>query len=366
MLRLSEAAAAATSLPTGLPVAVGAADGPLGNLGTGAIRPGVAGLCLGTSGAVRMAVPKPSFDPAGRLFCYALTDDLWVAGGAVSNGGNTIRWAGETFAPDLVAQGHADEAVLELAAAAPAGSDGLLMLPYVLSERAPLWDPTLTGAFLGIRAHHGRGHFIRAALEGVCLQLYAIVDSLDSVAEVWAVRATGGPFRSNLWREVMAAVLGRPLSVHADAGGTALGAAALGWFALGGADSLGHSLADLGGPDPDATPNRWRWRPRMSRPTTSFAPTYGLWSTATRRSPDSSPRVTLADHSAARAQSHSGQSRGGQRVRLAGRKGAEPARGRAVGDLGHPLLPVIHDLLMAASDEVPPHDDLLTERLAAD
>jgi gluconokinase len=251
VLKLTAQAGRALGLPGNLPVTVGAADGPLGNLGTGAIVPGVAGLSLGTSGAVRMAVPEPSLDAEGRLFCYALTDDLWVIGGAISNGGITLRWAGETFAPDLVSKGHADVAVLELAAQAPPGSDGLLMLPYVLSERAPLWDPDLSGAFLGIRAHHTRSHFIRAALEGVCLQLSTIVDSLDTVDHVESIRATGGPFRSELWRQVMAATLARPMSVQAEAGGTALGAAALGWYALGGAPTLSEALAAVGGSDHD-------------------------------------------------------------------------------------------------------------------
>jgi gluconokinase len=248
VLKLTRAAGRRIGVPSGLPVAVGAADGPLGNLGTGAITPGVAGLSLGTSGAARMMVSEPSFDAEGRLFCYALTDDLWVIGGAVSNGGNTLRWAGETFAADLVAEGHADVDVLELAAQAPAGSDGLLMLPYVLSERAPLWDPDLTGAYLGIRSHHTRSHFVRAAIEGVCLQLSAIVDSLDSVAPVHSIRATGGPFRSELWRHIMAATLARPMSVESAAGGTALGAAALGWYALGGSPTLSKALAAVGGP----------------------------------------------------------------------------------------------------------------------
>lgn len=247
VLTLTPKAASRTSLPAGLPVAVGAGDGPLGNLGTGAIEPGVAGLSLGTSGAVRMAVPEPTFDPAGRLFCYALTDDLWVSGGAVSNGGITLRWAGETFAPDLVADGHADADLLALAAQIPAGSEGLLMLPYVLSERAPLWDPDIAGAFLGVRHHHTRSHFIRAALEGVCLQISTIVDALDTVSSVQSVRATGRPFRSALWQHVMAATLARPLSIQADAGGTALGAAALGWYALGGASTLTEALAAVRG-----------------------------------------------------------------------------------------------------------------------
>lgn len=254
VLELTAGAAQALGLPPGLPVAVGAADGPLGNLGTGAIETGVAGLSLGTSGAVRMVVSQPSFDAAGRLFCYALTDDVWVVGGAVSNGGSALRWAGHTFAPELTGSPHADADLLELAAKIPAGSEGLVLLPFLLSERAPLWDPDLAGAFLGLRHHHTRSHFLRATLEGVCLQMSTLVDALDSVAPVQSLRATGGPFRAELWRQVMAATLGRPLSVQADAGGTALGAAALGWYALGGAASLAEALVAVGGPRPDAAP----------------------------------------------------------------------------------------------------------------
>jgi gluconokinase len=251
VLTLAPTVAARIGLPSGLPVAVGAADGPLGNLGTGAIQPGVAGLSLGTSGAVRMAVNEPRFDPAGRLFCYALTDTLWVSGGAVSNGGNTLRWAGETFAPNLVADGPADAELLALAAQIPAGSDGLAMLPYVLSERAPLWDPDIPGAFLGVRHHHTRSHFIRAAVEGVCLQISTIVDAIATISPVGSVRATGGPFRSALWQLVMAATLARPFTIQADAGGTALGAAALGWYALGGAPNLNDALAAVRGHESD-------------------------------------------------------------------------------------------------------------------
>ena len=110
---------------------LGGADGPLGNLGSGALAPGVAGLSLGTSGALRMVIGAPPANPDPALFCYALTDDLWVAGGAVSNGGIVVSWAADAFAIAGI------EAVLELAASVPAGSEGLVMLPYVLAERAP-------------------------------------------------------------------------------------------------------------------------------------------------------------------------------------------------------------------------------------
>ena len=254
-LGLAVEAARRIGVPAGTPVVTGAADGPLGNLGTRAMEPGVAGLSLGTSGAVRMVVSEPRVDDEGTLFCYALTDDVWVAGGAVSNGGIVVRWAGRALAPDLqeAEPARMDEAVLALAASAPAGSDGLVMLPYLMAERAPLWDPELPGAYLGLRRDHGRAHLVRAAIEGVCLQLRVILDQLDRLHSVSSVRVTGGAMRSPLWRDVLAAALDRPLHTVGDAEGTALGAAALGLFALGRAPGLTEAVAALAGPDTATT-----------------------------------------------------------------------------------------------------------------
>jgi gluconokinase len=243
--------AARTGLPRGLPVVLGAADGPLGNLGTGGVRPGQVGLSLGTSGAARAMVPTPPAELDDALFCYALTEDAYVVGGAVSNGGIVVRWAGKALAPDI--QGaplqHRDAALLELAATAPAGSDGLVMLPYLLPERAPLWDPELPGAFLGLRRSHTRAHLIRAAVEGVSLQLSTVVDQLDRIEPVTEVRVTGGAFRSPLWRQVLAGALGRSVTVVGQAEGSALGAAALGLVGLGRAADLPAALAALAPPD---------------------------------------------------------------------------------------------------------------------
>ena len=258
-LGLREDVARRVGLPSGLPVVVGAGDGPLGNLGTGAMAPGVVGLSLGTSGAVRMVVPEPRLDPDGRLFCYALTEDHWVVGGAVSNGGAVVRWAGGIFGSDLSGadpDAPADAELLALADTVPPGSDGLVMLPYLLAERAPLWDPDLTGAFLGLRHGHTRGHFVRAAVEGVALQLSTIVDALDDIEPVTSIRATGGVFRSQLWRRVMTGALARPLAVTGGAEGSALGAAALALYALGRSPDLPPAVELLGPPrsDDEAAP----------------------------------------------------------------------------------------------------------------
>ena len=117
-------------LPAGTPVVVGGADGPLANLGLGAIRPGDVACSIGTTGAVRAAVDEPWVDPAGRTFCYVLAPGRWVAGGATNSGGIVLEWLREAVAPDL----GTPEAVLDAAAQAPPGSDGLLFLPHIVGS----------------------------------------------------------------------------------------------------------------------------------------------------------------------------------------------------------------------------------------
>lgn len=249
ILPLEATAAASLGLPTGTPVVAGAADGPLANLGTGAIDPGTATLSLGTSGAIRTAVGAPHLDPSGSLFCYALTETLWVVGGAMSNGADVVRWAGQALLPDLSedpARAARDAAVLDLAGRVAPGSEGLVMLPFLLPERAPLWGPDISAAYLGLRRSHTRAHMVRAAVEGVCIHMARILERVAAVQAVTSIRATGGAFRSELWRQVMAAAVPSPLHVLDGSEGTALGAAALGLHALDPGIGLGEALRRLG------------------------------------------------------------------------------------------------------------------------
>ncbi|HZK05228.1 MAG TPA: gluconokinase [Actinomycetaceae bacterium] len=231
ILPLGKDAADAVGLPAGLPVVVGAGDGPLGNLGTGALQTGVTGLSIGTSGALRMVIKTPAVAPG--LFCYALTRDIWVSGGAISNGGMVQRWLTQNFAPGLN-----DAEACTRAEGVPPGSDGLRMIPYLVSERASLWDQEIRGAFLHVRRPHTPDHFVRAGIEGVALQLWTILRRLRTMARVSQVRATGGVFRSQLWRDVAAGVLNRPLVVTGAEEGSGLGAGILGLYALERVDSL--------------------------------------------------------------------------------------------------------------------------------
>ena len=93
--------AAATGLPAATTLVLGGGDGPLANLGLGAVQPGVAACSIGTSGALRVMVEQPGVDPDGGVFCYALTENRWAVGGAINNGGVVLGWTGEALAPDF-------------------------------------------------------------------------------------------------------------------------------------------------------------------------------------------------------------------------------------------------------------------------
>jgi gluconokinase len=255
---LAADAADATGLPAGLPVVAGGGDGPLANAGVGAVRPGVAACSIGTSGALRLMVEQPVVDPRRRVFCYALVPERWVVGGAINNGGVVLQWASEALAPDLGSGREAATALVDLAADAPAGSAGLLMLPYLLSERAPHWSPLPRGAYVGLTRQHGRAHLVRAAMEGVGHQLALVLQSMrDAGNEVHEIRATGGFARSALWRQILADALGMPVGFPAGHEGSAFGAALLGMQALGHVESIDVAadlvrIDDVVEPDPAA------------------------------------------------------------------------------------------------------------------
>lgn len=297
--------ARAAELPVDLPVVIGASDGVLANLGIGAVRPDVAAVSLGTSGAMRVVVPQPTVDPAGRLFCYALTDDHWVVGGAVNNGGSVVRWSALSLAasfdgavPEGEAADELDARLLEEAARVPVGSDGLLCLPYLLGERAPWWRSGMRGAYLGLRREHRRPHLVRAAVEGVCQQLALVRDAFRSIdLPVSEVRATGGAVASPLWITTLAATLDLPVRVADSPEGTGLGACLLAMHALGQLDDLDEATAlvavhEAVEPDPEAAELYRRLRPLVETSTLALADVFSALDTLAPALAGASEEVT--------------------------------------------------------------------------
>lgn len=245
---LSAEAAQRTGLPSGLPIVIGAGDGVLVNVGVGAVQPGQMSATIGTSGAVRILSDRPRTDEKGRTWCYNLTDDRWVLGGAINNGGIILRWLRDNFGQAEQAEakklGVDPYALLILAAGkVPAGSDGLILLPLLLGERAPYWNADARGVLFGLTLGHGRNHLIRATMEGICYQMNSILLVLEQVAgRAGDIRVSGSFTRSDFWLQMLADVFGKTLHVPEISEGVAFGAAVLGFVSAG----VLNDIADTG------------------------------------------------------------------------------------------------------------------------
>lgn len=221
------------------PFVIGASDGTLANLGIGAIEPGIHAVTIGTSGAVRAVVRKPLIDPEARLFCYCLTEDYWIIGGAINNGGVVLRWVKEQLASQesseaLAQQRDPYDALMELAEGIAPGADGLLYLPFLTGERAPYWNANARGVFFGLTLYHEKKHMIRAALEGVMFCIHSVLQVIEQLAgETKQIRASGGFARSKLWCDILADISETDVIVPDCIESSGLGAAKLGLLAIG-------------------------------------------------------------------------------------------------------------------------------------
>ena len=236
---MSQDVANQMGLAHNLPVVVGASDGVLANLGVGAITPETIAITVGTSGAVRTMLNHPQTDKKERLFCYALTPDRWVTGGAINNGGIILRWVRDHLADSEVATARllrtdAYDLLTEIAATVPAGSAGLIFHPFLAGERAPIWNANARGSFFGLGLNHTKPHLIRAVLEGIVYNLHSVAVALETaVGPAKTIRATGGFAKSPFWRQMLADVFDRTVIFPKNYQGSSFGAAVLGLYALG-------------------------------------------------------------------------------------------------------------------------------------
>jgi gluconokinase len=250
---LSENGMRQTGLPDHLPVILGASDGGLANLGAGASHPGQSVVTVGTSGAVRRIAAVPYLDihePAAgesellqeRTWCYLLAEGRWFAGGAINNGGLAVQWVREKFYPELSSDAGYRQLFMD-AAEVPPGSAGVMILPYFAGERSPYWNADARAVITGLGLEHDRRHIARAVLEGVGLRLCEIWDALGEYNSAEPIRLTGGIVQSPIWAQIVCDVIGSPLAAVETGDASAVGAAMLGFVALGLAPSL-ETLAD--------------------------------------------------------------------------------------------------------------------------
>lgn len=228
----------------GTPVVIGANDGCLANLGVNAIDKGVVAVTIGTSGAIRTVTDKPVTDPKGRIFCYALTENHWVIGGPVNNGGMILRWLRNELCFEEVEYADMNgletyDVITEKISKVQAGSSGLIFHPYLAGERAPSWNANARGSFYGLALHHKKEHMMRAVLEGINMNLYMVLLALEEVIGIpEKVHATGGFANSSVWRQMLSNIFNQEVHVPESVESACLGAAVLGRYAIGDIENL--------------------------------------------------------------------------------------------------------------------------------
>ncbi len=207
-------------------------DGACNSLGSGCSTSARIAVMLGTSGALRTSWKAERVEIPWGLFCYRANAERFVLGGALSNGGNVVEWIRNAFR--LPADAERDVSAL------PADGHGLTFLPYLAGERSPGWAPDARGMLLGLRLATKPVEILQAAMEAVAVQFGLLHDLLrNAVPEAREVVASGGGFvNSPAWTQILADVLGRPVTLSAEPEASSRGAALLGMEALGWIESL--------------------------------------------------------------------------------------------------------------------------------
>jgi xylulokinase len=228
-------------LPAGTPVVAGVNDGTASMLGAGLRAPGDAVDTGGTSGGIGIYADRPVVLP-GMFLAPAPLPGRWVVGGAMAALGASVDWVrsallGDRWTPDEL---------FEAAARVPAGADGLVFLPYLAGERAPIFDEDARGVLFGLTLAHGPEHVARAALEGAAFALRHVAEPLGAAgAPVRELRPAGRPSPGDTWARIKADVLGVPVAIPAVGETAVMGAAILAAVGAGSFTSLEEGVSAM-------------------------------------------------------------------------------------------------------------------------
>ena len=216
---LQPATAKQLDLNPGTLVSAGGGDNMMGAIGTDNTSTGVITASFGTSGTIYACAPKPIVDPRGEMGAFCDSTNRWLP---------LLCTMNVTVATEMVREdfGWSHEKYASESARIPAGSDGLLLLPYFEGERTPN-VPDGTGVWFGVnKKSFEAAHFARAAMEGVTLGMnYGLRRLAELGVKPTQIRATGGGARSKAWRQIMADVFDAEVVTLKVGEGAAYGAA---------------------------------------------------------------------------------------------------------------------------------------------
>ena len=236
--KVTKKAAEETGLMEGTPVVAGGLDAACGTLGAGVVHAGETQEQGGQAGGMSICLTEYKADPR-LILSFHVVPGEWLIQGGTTGGGGVMRWFEHEFAgEERLREAETGKSSLtqlnEIAEKVAPGSDGLIFLPYMSGERTPIWDPNAKGLFYGIDFSKTKGHFVRAAMEGVA---YALKHNLDVAEEAGAkadvLRSMGGSANSLLWTQIKSDVTGKPIVVPSSDSATARGAVMLAGVAIG-------------------------------------------------------------------------------------------------------------------------------------
>ncbi|MEO5754668.1 MAG: gluconokinase [Chthoniobacterales bacterium] len=195
-------------------------DGAAGNLGSGAVRPGLLAINVGTSAAVRMVRPAGTDLPFG-LFQFVIDRRRSLLGGAISNAGNLRAWClRELRLP------NDERAVEKVLRSAGRGADALTILPFWVGERAPTWPENLSGTVIGLSQATTAADLLVAAMTASFDRLASILEQLEAATgRAKRIIVSGGILQSRASLQLLADSLGRDLEVSGDQEASLRGAA---------------------------------------------------------------------------------------------------------------------------------------------
>ncbi len=227
---VTEKASLLTELPIGTPVVAGGLDAACATLGAGVIKVGQTQEQGGTSEGMSICIDEPRSDKC-LILCPHVVPGLWLLQGGTTGGGGVMRWLSRELGES---ENASFKRLDELAATVPAGSDGVIFLPYMAGERSPIWDADAKGIFYGLDFSKTRAHLIRSALEGVAFSLRHNIDVAESAGvKVGEMQATGGSANSRLWTQIKADVTQKTIIVSSSDNSTTWGAAILAGIGVG-------------------------------------------------------------------------------------------------------------------------------------
>jgi xylulokinase len=239
MGRLRASVAQEWGLPTGIPVASGGGDNMMAAIGTGNVSPGRLTLSLGTSGTMFSYSDEPVIDPEGQLAAFCSSTGGWLPLLCTMNCTVSTELSRRLFDMKL-------DALEQQVGAVPAGSNGVMTVPFFSGERCPDL-PGGKGCLFGLdESNYTRGNLLRSSMESA---IYGLRNGLDSFhrngCSTETIRLTGGGAGSSIWRQMVADIFNLPVSVQRVDEGAAFGAAlqAL-WMCEGDRDS-DRSIEDL-------------------------------------------------------------------------------------------------------------------------